>query len=308
MSSVLLLASLLAASTAELPKFKPPDWLSKPSILSKLNKRSVKSNGIKSSEKLFDAEELSQARRLRNEWGRPPSDKKCTQICDTEEVRCWRWSGRDGIDEYCLECEIPVAVESYFAMVSEVSGRAKWDETTRHIEVLQAGGPSALRAFHGQPGDSHTLLWQVVTPSMLRDREYVMHRRVGAVAASGKGGAMRFAPRRGSGCGFLRIDVADDTAASWALQPKVARGCSRVIDQHCIQVAWEVDGVTRVRSLYREDPMMSPLPRWIISLVLDRALPKGLESLREAAVAHEKRNQKGRMRGWRRAKEVKGEV
>ena len=59
------------------------------------------------------------------------------------------------------------------------------------------------------------------------------------------------------------------------------------------QVAWAFTSdsgapLTRVRSRYREDPM-TVMPKWVVTMVIDKMLPRGLAAMRKGAVEYEKR-------------------
>jgi len=68
-------------------------------------------------EEVLTATELAQGQRLRLDWGRPPSDRPdAVMVGDGKLVRCWRFRGDGGLDEYESEFELPVRPETCVSM------------------------------------------------------------------------------------------------------------------------------------------------------------------------------------------------
>ena len=57
-----------------------------------------------------------------------------------------------------------------------------------------------------------------------------------------------------------------------------------------------------MRARYREDPMVS-MPRWLMSFITDKMLPRGLKSMQKAAVDRQKAQEKALEKSTRRTKE-----
>jgi len=137
---------------------------------------------------------------------------------------------------------------------------------------------------HNQDGDTQDILWVVNAPFPLKDREFILHRRLCTMAApEGPTGAVS----------YVRMDVVDNSSLSWSLRPSITKGALRVIDHVHMQVAWASVSssgavATRVRSRYREDPMTA-LPKWVVTMILDKMLPKGLAAMRKGAVEYDQR-------------------
>ena len=237
----------------------------------------------------LSASERAALLRMSSEWRRRPADKPhATCICDRPDVRVWRWKGAAGpsgtpIDEYESEFELPIGVESFFAMQTEIQQRRKWDVSTKALEILQAGGSTELCALHGQSGDSQDLYWLVESPSWpLKHREYVMHRRLCRIADGQSGRTL-----------YVRLEHGGDSPAFRRLRSQSAPQSVRCVDFFSTQVAWASVGergqtCVRVRTRYREDPMTA-LPKWIVGLIIDKMLPRGLAALRKSALLREQR-------------------
>ena len=254
--------------------------------------------------------------------GCPPSDHpEADLIYQKKDLSLWKWKGeaKEGgsgkeVDEYESEFEVPVSIESFLAMQCQVEGRKDWDSNTKRVECMQASGPNDLGYVHNQGGDDQYIFWLVGAPWPLQDREYIMHRRVARIygtsaaaqaaeeakaaaaaavaAAASDGAAIAAAPApAGKPMPFLRdqelyirFDIADDGQMSRQLRPTVTNKASRCIDLFSVQVAWYGgEGILRVRSRYREDPMMA-LPGWILRMITDKMVPRGLKALKSAAI------------------------
>ena len=93
---------------------------------------------------------------------------------------------------------------------------------------------------------------------------------------------------------YVRLDTADNSAESWALRPNVGKGHVRVNDHWHMQIAWaqadpKTGGVSVcVRSRFREDPMMT-VPKWLLSYVMDKQLPRAVATLRKVTIEYDKR-------------------
>lgn len=237
----------------------------------------------------LSAAESTAAWLMHRDWRKAPSDKpKATCICDRPDVRVWRWKGAIGpggaaVDEYETECELPVSVESFFAMQTEVAQRKAWDLSTKHLDVLRVGGSTELCDLHGQAGDTQVLRWLLESPSWpLKDREYVLHRRVCRLTDPVSGQVL-----------YVRIEQGDNSLAARRLCPTVAPRSVRCVDMRATQVSWRSvnqrgQPSVRIRTRYREDPMV-PLPKWLVGMIIDKLLPRGIAALRRSAVEREKR-------------------
>ena len=171
-------------------------------------------------------------------------------------------------------------------MQTEIEQRRKWDLSTRALEVLRVGGSTDLCALHGQAGDTMDVWWVVESPCWpIKHREYVMHRRLCRVTDGPSGRPL-----------YVRVEDTGDASASRRLRSQTAPQSVRCIDFRCTQVAWasaaEHAGTTvpgvRVRTRYREDPMM-PLPKFVVGVIIDKMIPRGLGALRKAAILREQR-------------------
>ena len=66
-----------------------------------------------------------------------------------------------------------------------------------------------------------------------------------------------------------------------------------MVDYEQLQLAWGVvsehDGqpAVRIRLRYRDDPML-PLPKWLLSWVMEKQLPKGCAGLIKASKEYER--------------------
>ena len=92
---------------------------------------------------------------------------------------------------------------------------------------------------------------------------------------------------------YVRADLCDNSSVSWTVKPTVPKGAQRVTDHKHMQIAWSsVDAhgnrCTRVRSFYREDPGVS-LPRWVLGIIMDKVLPRGLKALVASAIEYERK-------------------
>ena len=238
---------------------------------------------------LFTTSELALGRQMCTDWRQRPRDKPHADlIYNKETLRVWRWKGEVGpggvaVDEYESEFEVPIVPESFVAMQTETDARPAWDTSSKEVCILRAGGPTDLKYIHGFDGDAMAIFWSLEAPWPLKDREYVLHRRVCRLhcepSAAGGGPDL-----------FLRIDIGNDAPESRALRPAVAKGAIRCVDHKHVQAAWPTgDGQSvRVRSRYREDPM-TKLPSFLIGMITDKMLPRGLASLRKAAVERDRR-------------------
>jgi hypothetical protein len=255
---------------------------------------------------LFTEIEMATAQRLFCDWDHRPSDKPPSAVHASENggIRMWRWKGEPGPSGYPVdvyESQFEVVGVSADALVATQSAlgeeRKRLDPSTKVCELLRASGPQELCGVHQQQSDSMAILHVVETPWPLPNREYIIERRICCLrmpppppAGGGAGGGgCDGPPRRGP---YLRIDRADDSKALWALQPSVAARHLRCIDFSQVVIAWEVTSpsgvpVTRVRQIYREDPMM-PLPRWLLALITERMMPKGLKALQKAALERQR--------------------
>ena len=171
---------------------------------------------------VFTEEELDMTLRIRENWSQPPLDRPDAALVGdpSSGIRCWRWRGEGGIDEYETEYEVPVRTETFVAMQAEVDSRTQWDATTKHVETLHAAGPNLLRSVHKQAGDDQYILWLTASPFPLKDREFLLHRRLGTQPMPDDAGAA---------ASFLRMDASADTLTAQALRPHIPKGAIRVV-------------------------------------------------------------------------------
>ena len=150
------------------------------------------------------------------------------------------------------------------------------------------GGPAdeRLARLHRQAGD-HCVIYFVYSSQMrpLKDREYIVHKRHG-----------RLPPRAEHGEAsdtYVFNELCDNSVVSWGLRPNVPRGMLRVTECKQTQIVWEATDAhgrpcTRARMRYREDPLVS-IPNWVLKVITDRVLPRGIRALVQAAIEYEKR-------------------
>lgn len=240
---------------------------------------------------VFTAEQLSEATRLRADWDRPPSDHPSAVLVASMsnpgagyQMKAWKFRGEGGLDIYESQYELGLPVLVYIGMQVSTNERPDWDPHTKSVRVLEASGPARLAHLHRQAGDELTLLWCLNAPWPLPTREYMMRRKAAKLerppASSGDVG----------GC-YYYIDCALEERESLARAPK-AKGAARVVDYEQWQLAWGVrasDGqpAVRMRIRYRDDPML-PLPKWLLSWVMEKQLPKGCAGLIKASKEYER--------------------
>ena len=241
----------------------------------------------------LSASDLAVARRLCADWNQVPSDFPDAQlVCDRPDMKGWkRPLDLHGLDAYETQVELPVRPETFLAMLCDVQHRVQWDSSTKDIRVLRTTGTAVHSAIHKQAGDAMSLFWLVEAPWPVAHREYVLHRKLttfeGRGGAGGDGdGAVN---RAGDGV-YIKVDTADDEPASRAMWPNVATKCVRVNDYWNVQVVWAGGCGTCFRSLAREHPMTSLLPKWVMSWLIDKMLPKSLGSLKQTAIEYERRS------------------
>jgi hypothetical protein len=232
---------------------------SPPSPTTRPASQSPPPDGFGSSQRLFAPAELTLARQMCADWNRAPADQpKADLIFDKNSIKVWRWRGEPGpggaaVDEYESQYELPVSIESFLEMQVEVEERKSWDATTRHVECLRAEGPTECQYLHKQTGDEMYLLWITESPWPLRDREYILHRRMCKLLA---------APTEATGTGgpelVLKIETANDGAETRALRPTVAPKCVRAIDQRSVTV--RVLGLRATRTAARRAPTAAHRP------------------------------------------------
>ena len=132
----------------------------------------------------FSPEHLRNARRIRADWGRAPSDiPEAVPFLDRAvpglpecRMRGWRWTGERGFPIFEVDVELDMTPETYFAMICAVEGRAEWDAVTISVEARHWEGAGTLTKLHGLPGDSQTLFWLCGLPWPLSNREFVLNR------------------------------------------------------------------------------------------------------------------------------------
>ena len=116
----------------------------------------------------------------------PVDHPEALKVATDPTMRCWRWKGAGNIDEYQMEYEVPIRVETFMAMQLAAESRLAWDAQTKSCNMLRVGGPSdpALKAVHGFDGDHMVLNWLLHAPFPLKDREFVIHRRLAQLSSA----------------------------------------------------------------------------------------------------------------------------
>jgi len=219
------------------------------------------------------------ARRMLADWNQAPSDRPdAVLVCDRADMKAWkRPCDLGNIDAYESEVELPVRPETFLAMLCDTTERVMWDETTKDLRVIRTYGTCEHHVIHRQAADEMTLFWLVDTPWPLANREYVLERKLATLdAATGT---------------YVKLDVADDEPGSRTLWPQALPKTVRVCDYWNVQVIWAGAGgrTTCFRSLVREHPMTSMLPKWLMSWMIDKMMPRSLAAFRETAIQYEKR-------------------
>ena len=241
----------------------------------------------------LSASDLAVARRLCADWNQVPSDFPDAQlVCDRPDMKGWkRPLDLHGLDAYETQVELPVRPETFLAMLCDVQHRVQWDSSTKDIRVLRTTGTAVHSAIHKQAGDAMSLFWLVEAPWPLAHREYVLNRKLTTFEGRGDAGGDGDGAVNRAGAGvYIKVDTADDEPASRAMWPKVATKCVRVNDYWNVQVVWAGGCGTCFRSLAREHPMTSLLPKWVMSWLIDKMLPKSLGSLKQTAIEYERRS------------------
>ena len=87
---------------------------------------------------------------------------------------------------------------------------------------------------------------------------------------------------------MMRKDILQDPEVAARWHPTIPSKTLRVTTHEHTQVAWSAisaSGVrtTRVRSRCVEDPMM-PIPKWFLSMLMDKMMPRTIKSMVKVAV------------------------